>query len=202
MLARWLSLFLLLHFCPLSGEVVGFCQEIHHQQLWHPLTVKICYQAEDGSLDASLIKQCAARFLKNYPNEKDYWEVMNVKMAGCILQKYPSIRILEIEIAVLPDELVPFHRKSLLRYNDGSFEEIFSFLYEHPFLIEVCYTYKASIQPEEYPDFLLIYRSIDQDLLQELPWETLRPLLIQQLLDQFPMIAQLEITRLPLLFQF
>lgn len=190
-----LILFLLLPFCPLSGEVVGFCQEIHHQQLWHPLSIRICYQTSDDALDPAFVKQCATRFLNNYPNEKDYWEIMNVNMASCLVQSYPTIRTLEIEIEVSPDAWVPFHRRSLLKYRDGHFEEFFSFLYEKPLRLEIWYIYKERIQPEEYPDFLLLYQALDQfaDEMLAWNWETIRPLLIQHLLDQFPVLAQLDI---------
>lgn len=188
-------IFLCFLFTPLSGEVVGFCQEMHHQELWHPLAIKICYQSDDGSLDPAQVKQCAARFLNSYPNEKDFWEIMNVKMASCLIQKYPSMRSLDIEIAISPDDYVPFYRKSLLKYREGRFEEYFSFVYEKPLRLEVWYTYKEEIRPEEYPDFRLIYHALDQFAheMLTLDWETLRPLLIEHLLGQFPMLSTLDL---------
>lgn len=192
----WMKfLIFLLPFSPLSAVVVGFCQEIHHQQLWHPLAIRICFQNRDDSLKAGAVTQCATRFLKNYTNEKDYWEIMNLNMALCLVQRFPSIQTLEIEIDVSPDAYVPFHRKSLLKYKEGRFVEYFCFYYEKPLRLEVWYTYKEGIQPEEYPDFLLLCQALDQfsDEMLELDWETVRPLLIQHLVDQFPMIEQLNL---------
>jgi len=42
------------------------------------------------------------KFLEEYPNESDYWEIINKKMAGYLLEQYPSMSSVHIKIDVAP----------------------------------------------------------------------------------------------------
>lgn len=52
--------------------------------------------------DFVLIAQEVEEFFENYPNETDYWELMNKKLARMLLDNYPQISSLEIKVTVMP----------------------------------------------------------------------------------------------------
>jgi hypothetical protein len=51
-------------------------------------------------------------FLTNYPNEHDYWEIVNKALTGMLLKKYPSLAMITCEITVDPVERSPYTRSS------------------------------------------------------------------------------------------
>ena len=52
-------------------------------------------------------------FLTNYPNEKDYWEILNKKITLLLLDKYPLITKVTCQIQVSPSPLVAYLRSSI-----------------------------------------------------------------------------------------
>ena len=52
------------------------------------------------------------QFLTEYPNETDYWEILNKKLVDFILEKYPSIGSLRIRIDVSPNVAARYARHS------------------------------------------------------------------------------------------
>ena len=53
-------------------------------------------------------------FLTNYPNENDYWEILNKKITLLVLDKYPPITKISCQIQVSPSALVPYLRSSVV----------------------------------------------------------------------------------------
>jgi len=53
-------------------------------------------------------------FLTNYPNENDYWEILNKKITSLVLEKYPPITKVTCQIQVSPSALVPYLRSSIV----------------------------------------------------------------------------------------
>ena len=51
-------------------------------------------------------------FLTNYPNEDDYWEIVNKEITALLLKKYPGVVIVTCEIKVDPSGVVPYMRSS------------------------------------------------------------------------------------------
>ena len=51
-------------------------------------------------------------FLTNYPNEKDYWEIVNKALTSMLLKKYPPLAIITCEITVDPVANSPYTRSS------------------------------------------------------------------------------------------
>ncbi|HEY6805427.1 MAG TPA: hypothetical protein VI306_17750 [Pyrinomonadaceae bacterium] len=51
-------------------------------------------------------------FLTNYPNEQDYWEIVNKGLTAMLLKKYPSLAMITCEITVDPVERSPYTRSS------------------------------------------------------------------------------------------
>jgi hypothetical protein len=50
--------------------------------------------------------------LNNYPNEDDYWEIVNNQITALLLKKYPGIVLVTCEIKVDPSSVVPYTRSS------------------------------------------------------------------------------------------
>jgi hypothetical protein len=51
-------------------------------------------------------------FLTNYPNEQDYWEIVNKALTAMLLKKYPSLAMITCEITADPVERSPYTRSS------------------------------------------------------------------------------------------
>lgn len=51
-------------------------------------------------------------FLSNYPNEDDYWEIVNKQITALLLKKYRGIVAVTCEIKVDPSSVVPYTRSS------------------------------------------------------------------------------------------
>jgi hypothetical protein len=49
-------------------------------------------------------------FLTNYPNEKDYWEIVNKELTAQVLKKYPVLLSITSEITADPTPLDPYVR--------------------------------------------------------------------------------------------
>ena len=50
--------------------------------------------------------------LSNYPNEDDYWEIVNKQITAQLLKKYPGVVAITCEIKVDPSSVVPYTRTS------------------------------------------------------------------------------------------
>jgi len=50
--------------------------------------------------------------LNNYPNEDDYWEIVNKQITALLLKKYPGVVAVTCEIKVDPSSVVPYTRTS------------------------------------------------------------------------------------------
>ena len=51
-------------------------------------------------------------FLTNYPNEDDYWEIVNKQITALLLKKYKGVVAVTCEIKVDPSSVVPYTRSS------------------------------------------------------------------------------------------
>ena len=51
-------------------------------------------------------------FLTSYPNEDDYWEIVNKQITALLLKKYKGIVAVTCEIKVDPSSVVPYTRSS------------------------------------------------------------------------------------------
>jgi hypothetical protein len=50
--------------------------------------------------------------LTNYPNEDDYWEIVNKEVTALLLKKYPALTSVTCEMKVDPSRNVPYSRSS------------------------------------------------------------------------------------------
>ncbi len=50
--------------------------------------------------------------LASYPNEDDYWEIVNKQLTALLLKKYSGVASVTCEISVDPTSVVPYSRSS------------------------------------------------------------------------------------------
>lgn len=67
---------------------------------------------DDKYPDFRLLVKDIEKFLQDYPNDGDYWEVVNKKMARMLLRKHPTLSQICIDLTVSPSKLDPYHRSS------------------------------------------------------------------------------------------
>jgi len=63
--------------------------------------------------DFRLVAKDIETFLTNYPNDADYWEIVNKKVTLLVLDKYSAIASVTSQIEVSPTTAVPYLRSSI-----------------------------------------------------------------------------------------
>jgi hypothetical protein len=79
------------------------------------LTISYRYRANITKADYPDFRWLAKdveTLLSNYPNEDDYWEIVNKQITAQLLKKYPGIVSITCEIKVDPTSVVPYTRSS------------------------------------------------------------------------------------------
>ncbi|MCC3407647.1 MAG: hypothetical protein JGK17_19025 [Microcoleus sp. PH2017_10_PVI_O_A] len=185
---------------------------INHQGL-NNLNLDVNYQYKEGIQnyqypDYVPIYKSIDNFLVNYPNETDFWEIVNKNLTEKVLAENPAISSVTVDLDVLPTNRLPYDRSSTVtRTTNGKLGEAWDFKIPNYSIahqglnnlnIDVKYQYKPGITQAEYPDFVPIYKSID-DFLVNYPnetdfWEILNKNLTQKLLAQNPGLDSLEIS--------
>ncbi|MEA5579370.1 hypothetical protein [Anabaena sp. UHCC 0451] len=85
------------------------------------LNLKVAYRmtpeaiAQNAYPDFVPIRKDIEKFFVNYPNESDFWEILNKKLVQIVLDKYPQMSSLSIEIGVMPTVQEPVHRSSIVQ---------------------------------------------------------------------------------------
>ena len=158
---------------------------INHQGL-NNLNIDVNYKYKDGIQnyqypDYVPIYKSIENFLVNYPNETDFWEIVNKNLTEKVLADNPAISSLTVNLDVLPTNRLPYERSSTVtRTQDGKLGEAWNFKIPNYSIahqglnnlnIDVKYQYKPRITQDEYPDFVPIYTSID-NFLTNYPNET------------------------------
>jgi sugar lactone lactonase YvrE len=184
---------------------------IDHQGL-NTLNIKVDYGLKPGITkneypDFVPIYKSIDNFLVNYPNETDLWEIVNKKLTEKVLDENPVLTDLSIQLEVLPTDRLPYDRTStVFRSRSGQLKEngnfsLKDYAINHQGLnkinIDIGYQYKPEITPNEYPDFLPIYKSIDK-FLTNYPnetdfWEIVNKKLTQNILNENPALAAIDI---------
>jgi hypothetical protein len=97
------------------------------------LNINVAYRftqeaiAENKYPDFIPIKNEIDAFLRNYPDEWDFWEIVNKKLVQSILEKYPQMASLQIAINVMPTVQETDRRGSIVKNTrPGSCPLIFS----------------------------------------------------------------------------
>ncbi|XZO01900.1 MAG: hypothetical protein ACM65L_26100 [Microcoleus sp.] len=185
---------------------------INHQGL-NNLNIDVNYQYQNGIKnfqypDFVPIYKTIDNLLVNYPNETDFWEVVNKNVTQKVLSENPSLSSVTVNLDVLPTNRLPYDRSSTVtRTQDGKLSEAWDFQLanysiDHQGLnnlnIDVKYQYKPGITTAEYPDFVPIYRSID-NFLASYPnetdfWEVVNKKLTKKVLAENPALDSLQIS--------
>ncbi len=85
------------------------------------LNIKVAYRLTPEAItqkaypDFVPIRKDIDRFFVNYQNETDYWEIVNRNLVQFILDKYPQMSSLKIQLGVMPTPNEPFSRSSIVR---------------------------------------------------------------------------------------
>ncbi|MUG93792.1 hypothetical protein F7734_15765 [Scytonema sp. UIC 10036] len=99
---------------------------ILHHGFVHDINVNVRYQYVKGISNGQYpdflkLEEDIKQFLVQYPNETDYWEIINKELAKMLLVKYPQLSSITIKIHVHPDAKVTKPRSStvtLTRYQE------------------------------------------------------------------------------------
>ncbi len=91
--------------------------KVDHQTENINLNISISYRyvANIGNTeypDFRLLAKDVETLLTNYPNESDYWEVVNKQLTSMLLKKYPTILSVTSELTADPTRLDPYVRSS------------------------------------------------------------------------------------------
>ena len=89
---------------------------INHQGL-NTLNVSVRYNYKDGIRtedypDFQELDKTCDDFFVHYPNPDTYWEILNKELTARLLEKYPMLSSVTIEIQVSPTARIPFPRAS------------------------------------------------------------------------------------------
>ena len=90
---------------------------IDHQTETNTLNISISFRyvpniANSDYPDFRWLAKDVETLLTNYPNENDYWEIVNKQITSLLMKKYPSLTRITCELKVDPSRLVPYTRSS------------------------------------------------------------------------------------------
>lgn len=93
--------------------------KMEHQGEVNTLNIKVSYEynagiADDQYPDFIPIRKDVDTFLREYPNEMTFWEIVNKQLTAMVLAKYPAIASVTCEIQVTPSPQYQFTRGSIV----------------------------------------------------------------------------------------
>jgi hypothetical protein len=62
--------------------------------------------------DFRKLAETTEEFFRSYPNDGDFWEIVNLKLTAKLLRDFPALVNLTVEIHVMPTDRIPFARTS------------------------------------------------------------------------------------------
>jgi len=91
--------------------------KIDHQSEINNLNISVSYRyvvniTNSEYPDFRLLAKDIESLLINYPNETDYWEIVNKQLTSLLLKKYPPLMSITCELKVDPSRLDPYIRSS------------------------------------------------------------------------------------------
>lgn len=184
--------------------------EICHQGNWRTMTFNFQYQADPlgASNQVGEVRNFVHQFLENYPNTKDFWEVMNTKLVLSLAEKFPDIKTLQSKLAIAADKDFSFPRESTVYYTDesGIVKESFRFT-KLNYLIcnetfksidfHVVFDFKKNPIPSDYPDYQWIDQAMEEFFAKNpisfSKWEETKPKLKAFLNEKFPTLTCIDV---------
>lgn len=93
--------------------------KMEHQGEANTLNIKVSYDYNAGIKDQEYpdfipIRNDVDKFLREYPNETTFWEIVNKQLTALILKKYPALASVSCEIQVTPSPKYSFTRGSVV----------------------------------------------------------------------------------------
>ena len=93
--------------------------KINHQGENNNLNITIWYRyrahiSNAEYPDFTLVARDIETVLTNYPNEEDYWEILNKKITLMVLEKYPAIAKITSQMQVSPSPKNAYLRSSIV----------------------------------------------------------------------------------------
>ena len=81
------------------------------------LTLKVRYTYRTGLKPADYpdfrkLAETAEEFFRSYPNDGDFWEIVNLKLTMRFLREFPALASVTLEIQVAPTDRIPYSRSS------------------------------------------------------------------------------------------
>lgn len=176
---------------------------MQHHQGFQALNVTVESTSNQADLmpKLSIIYGEIDQFLSHYPNENDYWEVINRELAKTILRDHPELSSISITLEILPTERFPYNRASIVTQSrTGENMEEWRFTARVPIQVqgddlnyEVEYLYRNGITNAEYPDFVPISDRTTQLLMAALTkgesWEYANQDIATSILQKYPVLA-------------
>ncbi|MBE9112140.1 hypothetical protein IQ273_22300 [Nodosilinea sp. LEGE 07298] len=133
---------------------------IYNQGMLNQVNIQLDYVIGDGSEYPSRreLLSTAVAAIDQYPDQNQYWEVLNRSTTQALIQKYPNIQYLSLSLEVSPRPTIPYTCTSTVtRWRNGSVQENWSFIAtdipwrSEAIDIQIGYRYQESTN---YPDFL------------------------------------------------
>ncbi len=99
--------------------------KMNHQSEINNLNIVIRYRYSAGIPDTKypdfrLIAKDVENLLTHYPNDSDYWEIVNKNLTTMVLKNYPVLMSVTCEIQASPTHLDPYSRSSIVTLNRSS----------------------------------------------------------------------------------
>jgi hypothetical protein len=93
--------------------------KIDHQGENNNLNITIRYRYKTGITkpeypDFTVVARDIETLLANYPNDEDYWEILNNKITSMVLEKYPAIAKITSQLQVSPSPKNHYLRSSIV----------------------------------------------------------------------------------------
>jgi hypothetical protein len=95
-----------------------------HQTQTNNLNISISYHYKTNiqkseNHDFRWLAKDVETLLGNYPNKDDYWEIVNKQITALLLNKYPALTSVTVELKVDPSSLIPYARSSRVTRERG-----------------------------------------------------------------------------------
>lgn len=135
---------------------------INHRFGFHALKINVEMDGMPMTIEDKMANE-VKDFLANYPNQEDYWEIVNKNLGVFLSKLYPNQKKIRTILSIEPDSNKPFSRKSICKLYNGEIEQqAFSFsILNHAFRnnlinlnIEIDYDCNAS--SNDYINFFTV----------------------------------------------
>jgi hypothetical protein len=98
--------------------------KMDHQTQTNNLNISISYHYKTNIQkseypDFRWLAKDVETLLGNYPNKDDYWEIVNKQITSLLLNKYPALTSVTVELKVDPSSLIPYARSSRVTRERG-----------------------------------------------------------------------------------